>query len=539
MSFFKRLINKPKKKFTGETAAGSTPLQYGKPYSSDDIKAVGISSDLEENYNNIKSILGHSVDIIMRKFKLGASNQVEAFLLYVDDFVDLELVSDNVLTPLVTVKVEPKTGNLLKHLMNEAITLGEININTDLHLTLQEVLYGNVALFVDGEDSALSISAKKFPHRPVADSVIEPVVRGPREAFTEILAINTAMVRRRMKDPNFVIESIVLGKRTKTSLAILYFKGIVDPDLVSEVKHRLNNIEIDGVLESHYLEELIQDSPFSPFPQIGNTERPDRVVSALLQGRVAILTDGTPFALWVPARLGDLLQSPEDYYQGYMVATVLRWLRFLAFGLSVVLPSLYIAITTFHQEMIPPTLLISIISFREGVPFPAFVEALIMEVTFEALREAGIRLPRPVGQAVSIVGALVLGQAAISAKLVSPLMVIVVAITGIASFMVPAYTLGLAFRLMRFPLMILAASLGLFGIMGGIILLLIHLTSLRSFGAPYMAPLGPTYTYEFKDTLVRAPWWAMTTRPSMGRANWRRQPRNKKPEPPPAGGDTQ
>jgi spore germination protein KA len=284
------------------------------------------------------------------------------------------------------------------------------------------------------------------------------------------------------------------------------------------------------VLESGYLEEFIEDNPYSPFPQVVHTERPDRVTASLLEGRVAILTDGTPFALIVPAEFITLMQSPEDYYERYMVATAIRWLRYIGFAMSLLLPSLYIAITTFHQEMIPTRLLISLAAAREGVPFPALVEALMMEFTFEALREAGIRLPRAVGQAVSIVGALVIGQAAVQAGIVSPLMVIVVAITGIASFMNPAFNIALTMRLMRFPLMLLAATLGLFGVMVGILAILIHLAGLRSFGVPYLSSLAPLHTKDLKDVAVRAPWWAMDNRPAeTAKLNRRRQSRGQKP----------
>ena len=255
--------------------------------------------------------------------------------------------------------------------------------------------------------------------------------------------------------------------------------------------NRLKRIEIDGILESGYIEEMIEDNPYSPFPQIMTTERPDIACSNLLEGRAVILVEGTPFSLIAPISFFSLIQSHEDYYQRFMIGTIIRWLRYLFLGVSLLFPSLYVAILTFHQEMVPAQLLLSMAASREAVPFPAIVEALLMEIAFEALREAGVRLPKQIGSAVSIVGALVIGQAAVQAGLVSAPMVIIVAITGISSFMIPRYVAGIAIRMLRFPIMLLAATLGLLGIMMAIIAIAIHLCTLRSFGVPYLAPLAP------------------------------------------------
>jgi spore germination protein KA len=268
---------------------------------------------------------------------------------------------------------------------------------------------------------------------------------------------------------------------------------------------------------------MIVDNPYSLFPQVITTERPDRAAAALAEGRVVLITDTTPFALILPATLAMLLQSPEDYYHPHGISTAIRWLRYLAFIISVAASPLYVAVTTFHQEMIPFKLLLSVAAAREGVPLPAVLEAIVMEGVFELLREAGIRLPRPVGQAVSIVGALVIGEAAVTAGVVSPLMVIVVATAGIASFATPSYELAIPLRILRFPLMVLAGSLGLFGLTAGLLAVLIHLSGLRSFGVPYLAPLAPLKFGEWKDVLWRAPLWMMHTRPETAKRNWYRQ----------------
>ena len=273
------------------------------------------------------------------------------------------------------------------------------------------------------------------------------------------------------------------------------------------MERRLSRLKIDYVLESHSIEEGIVDERFSPFPQMLATERPDVVVSNLLEGRFVILVDGTPFSLVAPITLSSMLQSPEDYYQNIYISIAIRWMRYIFYIMSLLLPSFYVAITTFHQEMIPTVLLLSIARAREEIPFPALVEALIMEVSFEALREAGVRLPKQIGSAVSIVGALIIGQAATTAGIVSAPMIIIVALTGIASFMVPRYSASISTRLLRFPIMLLAGTLGLTGIILAIILLVIHLSSLRSFGTPYLSPIAPTSPKKLKDVWWRSiPW---------------------------------
>ncbi|TCK05541.1 UNVERIFIED_ORG: GerA spore germination protein [Anoxybacillus amylolyticus] len=290
-------------------------------------------------------------------------------------------------------------------------------------------------------------------------------------------------------------------------------EGIAAPELVAEIEKRLGGIELDGVLETGYIEEIIQDHPYSPFPQVLNTERPDVAVASLLEGRIVIVQDGTPFVLVMPVSFYSLMQSSEDYYQRSLISTLIRWLRYLFLLVSLLLPSVYIAILTFHQEMMPTTLSLTVAASRERVPFPAFVEALIMEIVFEALREAGVRLPKQAGAAVSIVGALVIGQAAVQAGLVSTPMIMVVALTGIASFTIPRFTTGIALRVLRFPMMILAGSLGLLGVMLGVLLILIHLASLRSLGVPYLSIDAPTASHRMGDVLVRTPWWKLNARP--------------------------
>ena len=314
---------------------------------------------------------------------------------------------------------------------------------------------------------------------------------------------------------------------------LAYLAGTADDKVLVEVRKRIERIDVDSILESAYIEELIEDTPYTVFPQIEHSERPDKIAAAILEGKIAILVDGTPFVLIVPTVMLQFWQSSEDYYERYPTAFLMRLIRFMFSTFALILPGFYVAVTSYHQEMLPTALLISIAGAHEGVPFPIYVEALLMEITFEALREAGVRLPQPVGQAVSIVGGLVIGQAAVQAGIVSPATVIVVALTGISSFALPAYNFAWSLRVLRFVFGFLGFISGLYGIMLGLLFILIHITSLRSFGVPFFAPLAPFKLQDIKDIFMRAPWWAMTERPySIPTPNQVRQKSHIKPHPP-------
>lgn len=378
----------------------------------------------------------------------------------------------------------------------------------------QALADGQALLTAAGWREGLLLALEHVKRRSLEEPKAESVVRGPREGFIEDLETNLALVRARLRDPGLRVVELRLGRRTRTRVAVLYLVDLASVALVDEVLARLRRIDLDGVLESAYIEELIEDDPYSLFPQILHSERPDVVVAQLLEGRVAVLTDGTPFALMAPATLWSLLQANEDYYERFWIGVAIRVLRLVLVFLALVLPGLYVAVTTFHQEMIPTALLLRLAAAREGVPFPAMVEALIMEGTFEILREAGVRLPRQIGQALSIVGALVIGSAAVQADIVSAPMVVVVAMTGIASFALPHYNLAIALRILRFELIILGGALGLYGLMLGLLATLVHLSSLRSFGVPYLAPVAPLSLQGLRDALLLLPHWAAARRPA-------------------------
>jgi len=524
------ILNKIKKAFKQTLAYEDTKVE-------DTVEKVLVSSNLEKNVKYIKTVFERCSDVVVREFEIPAKESINAILIYIDGMVDKELTAANILrslqfnSSLIQDKKINKT-NAFNIVKDQLLSIGEVTTVSDMDTLVENVLSGQAALLIDGTPKAIISSVRQMESRSVDEPQTEPLVRGPRDGFIESLRTNVALVRRRIKTSRLKMEVLKIGTLTQTDVAIFYIDGIVNDKLVREVKKRLERIEIDGVLESGYLEEFIEDDPNSIFPQVNTTERPDRLCACLMEGRVGILVDNTPMCLIVPATFPQLLQSPEDYYNRFPYATFTRVLRVITMNIALLLPSLYIAVLTFHQEMLPTPLLISIAGQREGVPFPAFLEALMMELVFEFLREAGVRLPRPIGQAVSIVGALVIGQAAVSAGLVSSAMVMVVSLTAIASFTIPTISGSYVIRLLRFPIMILAASFGLFGVMVGLMAVLIHICQLRSFGVPYLAPLAPLKFSELKDTFIRMPWWAMTRRPTLLKVpDPVRQKPNQKPGP--------
>lgn len=492
-------------------------------------KQLPILRDYKDNLARIKEELGNSTDIAIREFDL---KQYKGAAVYIDGLANNDMISDFFMDSLLKIQEEIKSDSF-QNLVDKVTSLGNLKIIDNWDQIYESLLYGNTIFFVDGNNQAINVETKGWDKRAISEPTTQLSIRGPKDSFIETLRTNTALIRRRIKSPNLWLETMKIGKVTQTDIGIMYIKGIANDGVIKEVKERLNRIDIDSILESGYIEQLIEDQTWTTFPTIYHTERPDVVSSQLLEGRVAIIIDGTPFVLTAPAVFIQFFQAADDYYSRFDISTGIRILRILAFFLALIAPALYISATTFHQEMIPTTLAITIAAQRENVPFPAFVEALIMEVTFEILREAGLRLPRSVGQAVSIVGALVIGQAAVQAGFVSPIMVIVVAVTAIANFSTPTFAMAISARLLRFIIMGLATFLGFYGIMLGIMFMTIHLCSLRSFGVPYMSPLAPFDIKQQQDVFVRFPMWAFKDRPhTISKGNIRRTGQNQKPSPP-------
>ncbi|KJF27576.1 hypothetical protein TZ02_07270 [Clostridium aceticum] len=465
----------------------------------------GIEDRLKEFFHNNEGL-------IIRPFKIKTYKNHKAFIAYIDGLIHMEAIEDNVLKPLMKEDITQQLHyitckTIADTLISEVITSVNSFTVKQLDETVFQLLKGAAIVFIEDSPTAIVVPAQNWETRSVAEPSGEAVVRGPREGFNEDLYTNITLIRRKMKNTKLKFEFITRGIYSNTELAICYIEGLADEEILRELKARIERVSIDAVLESGYIEEFIEDQPLSPFPSVGNTEKPDVVVSKILEGRIAILCDGTPFALTIPHLFVEHLQTSEDYYIRWGYASMLRILRFLALFITVTLPAFYVAVQTFHQEIIPFKLFLSIASARDGIPFSSFTEALMMIIIFELLKEAGIRMPRPVGQAISIVGAIVLGQATVEAGIASPLMVIVVALTAIAGFVVPA--LDEAILLSRVLLLALASIVGFYGIVFGLVMIFVHICNLRSFGMEYLYSLTPTHYKNFQDAYIRAPLWSI------------------------------
>lgn len=491
-----------------------------------------LSSNLTKNKSIIKKALGISSDVVIRDIIIGKDTcENKATLIFVEGLVDHNNINENILNPLMSIDTASfcdKKYDL--QTIKDIITIDCIQEVLTFQDLYDSTLSGNTILLMPNSNKALSLNTKGWESRGISEPKTEAVVRGPREGFTETIRYNTALLRRKIKDHNLVMEKLVIGEVTKTTINIAYIKGIVNPALIDEIKNRLSRIKTDAILESGYIEEYIEDNPFSPFSTVANSEKPDVVAAKILEGRAAIFVDGTPFVLTVPMLFIESFQSAEDYYSRAYYTSIVRSLRFLSFLISILSPATYVALTTFHHELIPTPLLITMASAHEGIPFPSVIEVLGMGMVFEILREAGVRLPRPIGQTVSIVGALVLGEAAVTAGLVSAPVVIVIGITAIASFVTPSHA-DVA-PILRLFLTISAGFMGGFGIIFVLLATLIHLCTLRSFGIPYFSPLEHYSPDDLKDVFVRFPMWAMINRPDrIGKYNRKRQKTNLMPGP--------
>lgn len=470
-----------------------------------------ISHSLSDIRGELDKLLSNCHDIVMEPSRYGAEFQYEVLSVHCDTLVEEKevLFLKSAMLDLASQEAAAfhsiSPDNVIRFFENRGITSSRVTVVEGLQHAVQHIMSGHVAIFFDGWNKALSFNAYSVETRAVSEPITEPVVRGPHDSTTEDLAKNIGLLRSRLRNHLFKIEMFTAGGECRTTAAFGYMEGAVNPETLEEFKKRLTAAKEVEILDASFIEELIEDSTYSPFPQYRYTERPDTAVAAVLDGKIVVMVSGSPSIMICPGLFAEFFASSEDYYYRTVEATLLRQLRVIAFFMALTLPSIYIAISTFHSELIPTVLLMAVLETREGIPFPALVEAMLMEFFFELLREAGIRLPRPVGTAVSIVGALVIGQAAIQAKIASPIMIIIVALTGIASFSMPQYSIGVALRVLRFPLMFLSGTLGGFGLMMGLLFIHLHLTALRSLGQPYLAPFAPLRIRELRDIVIRAP----------------------------------
>jgi len=468
-----------------------------------------LPAKLADSLQQIRQEFHDASDLVVKQFCIGGTAARKAAVLYLEGMADGKAVKEAVIEPLMLWARPQLGGGALRGNLPEQIRqrLSPAQNMINLHSmqdVAEQLLEGNSVLLVDGFSVALGTENRGFPKRAVEAPETEVVVRGPREGFTEVVRDSVALVRRRLKTPGLVVEQMKVGRRSVTDVRLLYLAGVARPELVREVRQRVQAIDVDMAPESGIIEQLISDYPLWLFPLIQSTERPDTVAASLAEGRVALLVDHSPFALIMPNTLFQFFSTAEDYYQQYLVSLMLRLIRLGAFAISTFITAIYIASSSFHQELIPLPLLLNIAASEAGVPFPLPITAVAIELLLEVLREAGIRLPRQVGQAVSIVGAIVLGQAAVQAGFASAGLVIVAALGTIASFAIPNFEAAVAVRLLRFPFILLASVLGFYGLFLGAVILLFYLSSLQCFGVPFLSS-GRALMLSSYDPWTRSP----------------------------------
>lgn len=393
------------------------------------------------------------------------------------------------------------------------------------------IMTGNAALIIDGKNYALKIRSEGYPSLGVQEADDEKVLRGSNEGFSDSYKTNQSLIRKRIRTAELKIEEMQFGKRTNTGIALLYMDTIVRKDILAEVKKRLNSFETDGIMDSGVIEQLTMDNEYSPFPQYLTSERPDKAALALLNGHVVILVDNSPIALILPVNFSSFLNAADDYYNRFEIVSFVRILRYMAVFFALSLPALYIAIMNFHPEILPPDLIAIFSRSRNGIPYPVVMEVLVMEVAFELIREAGIRIPGPMGNTIGIVGGLIIGSAAVDASLASPIIVIVVALTALCSFTIPNDEFSSSFRLLKYYLILCSAVLGIYGYMFGMLSILIHLSGLRSYGFPYLGPMAAGDVDDFhgeRDFILRFPYMHMPFRPIFSNSSNRRRFQSKK-----------
>ncbi|MED1791905.1 spore germination protein [Brevibacillus nitrificans] len=482
-----------------------------------------IAEQLDENIRILQEIFTMTPDLVIRTFE-STFAEGRVALVYLSGLVDKSSINNNLLRPLLN------PGEYTGTSIFDLLSVGAVSTVYDFGSVEEEILQGSSVLFVEGRTEVLVAETHGWPQRAVEDPQLEASLKGAHQGFVETDIQNIALIRRYIPNRELKIKQLRIGARGKGKISIMYMDDIINPDILKELEDRIGMLEIDAVINTGELEELIEDNPWSPFPQFVMTERPDSAASHLLQGRIAVIVDRSPSVLIGPTTFASFFQNVDDYSTRWPVATFIRLLRYLAFLVATFLPAIYIALVSFNYEVIPIDLILSVGESRERVPFPPLLEAMLMELTLEMLREAGVRLPAPIGQTVGIVGGIVIGQAVVQAGVVSNIMVIVVAFTAIASFIIPNYDMASALRLLRFIMMGLAAMFGIVGIIIGLMTLIGHLISLESLGVPYGSPLAPTRFSDWKDLFVRLPLWNMKNRPLSARARQTKRQGDNRPQ---------
>jgi spore germination protein KA len=493
---------------------GTVRLSYDT--SSDPISRV-ISVSLEENTRLLNTLYGspENKDLVLRSFTIPGQKAKKCLLAYIDGLIDKKVIDTAILLPLMAFghsSPDPAQENIAHTIANEYLPSNQAQVVSTINEVVQGVNGGDTALFIDGVSEAIMLDTRGMEHRTVGPPKLEQTVRGSQAAFVEVLRVNTGLIRGILQTSDLITEIIEVGNRVPVKCAVMYMKSLANDQLVQEVRRRIKGISVDFIPNLGTLEQFIEDHPSILFPQTLSTERPDRTAANIMEGRVAIIVDGAPFANIVPINFFAFFQTVEEFALKPPAGTFVRMLRLSGTLISIILPSVYLAISYFHQEALPTDMLMAIAGARERVPFPAIVEIILMEFSFELIREASIRVPGVLGSTIGIVGAIILGQAAVTANLVSPIMVVIIAITGLASYTIPDYRLAFALRLTRFGFLLLANFFGLVGVAAGMLLSTVMLCSMKSFGVPFMTPIAPKTIAGF-DVVVKGPAFRQERRP--------------------------
>ncbi|TVY02908.1 spore germination protein [Paenibacillus cremeus] len=465
-----------------------------------------LSMDIDKNLADVKMLFPLTPGLMIREFEIKSTGRRGA-LVYLDELTDQQMIHHQILSPLM----QEQSGDTD---VESILSIGMIQRAYDLNQVEKAIVQGKSVLYIDGLNTVMLFHTHGWPKRAIEEPQVEAALKGSHLGFVETSSQNIAMIRRYIPNRELKVKEYRVGIRGEAGVSLLFLADVVNPELVLELETRLQSLDVDAIINTGELEELIEDHPYSPFPQFITTERPDSAASHILQGRIALIMDRSPGALIAPVTFASFFQSVDDYTFSWQVGSFLRLLRFSAFFITIFLPAIYIAVISFNFEIIPLQLLLSIGESRANVPFAPILEALIMEISLEMLKEAGVRLPAPIGQSVGIVGAIIIGQATVQAGLVSNIMVVVVALTGMASFIIPNQDMSTAIRLIRFPMMILAFLFGLLGVGVGLMILLGHLISLQSLSTPYIKLSDPPKFLNLRDSLVRLPLQYVKKRPS-------------------------
>ena len=487
-----------------------------------DAKNILVSCSIEENEKNLRQMFSACDDLKIRKMNMGKNGKRECLICYIE--VNTGNMLFNALAQFISYLDTLSEEEITKAVEDNAFGLSDAAPLKTMEDVSVGILIGDTVLFVDGVGVALKIPDQGYPKMGVGEADTEKVVRGSNESFTESEKANTALIRKRIRSNHLKVKEIKVGLRSFTNVGIVYIEDLAEPKLVKEIEERINEYEIDGILDSGVVEQLTEENWVSPFPQLQSTRRPDRAAMSVLEGKVVVLVDNSPQALLIPADVNSFLKTTDDYYNRFHMASFARIIRYVATFFSLTLPGLYLAVTNFHTQILPTPLLLSFWQARIGVPFPAALEVLLMELSFELLREAGVRLPGAMGNTIGIVGGLIIGQAAVDANLVSPIVVIVVAFTALCSFAIPNEEFAFSFRVLKFLMIGLSAWLGFFGFLVGLFGILVHLASLKSFDIPYLTPyVGPGLNgyQDEKDAIVRFPLRMIWKRPIYANPNER------------------